>query len=91
MQTSQPTFNQDEALRSLREKFARLIGRLGANNSRGTRRHEFEVEFCYAVRELEACPPYLAGKLFDRVANVCTALAQTIRSDGDEPTPQRAR
>lgn len=91
MQTSQPTFNQDEALRSLREKFARLIVRLGANNSRGTRRHDFEVEFCYAVRELEACPPYLAGKVFDRVANVCNALFQTVRSDAGDAEPSRAR
>lgn len=88
MQTPLPTFNQDEALRSLREKFSRLIGRLGLNNSKGSRRYEFEVEFCYAVRDLEGCPPYLSGKLFDRVANVCNALAQTIKSE-QEPA-QRA-
>lgn len=84
MQTT-PIFNQEEALKSLREKFARLIGRLGSNNSKGTRRYEFEVEFCYAVRELEGSPTYLAGKMFDRVANVCNALAQTIR-DQQEPS-----
>lgn len=88
MQAPTHTFNQDEALKSLREKFARLIGRLGANNGKGSRRYEFEVEFCYAVRELEECPPYLSGKLFDRVANVCNALAQTIKTEQEQP--QRA-
>lgn len=78
---SQPAFNQEEALKSLKEKFGRIIGRLGANNAKGTKRYEFEVEFCYAVRELDGCPPYLAGKLFERVANVCNALAQTVKAE----------
>ena len=78
---AQPSFNQDEALKSLREKFSRLINRLGSNNTKHSKRYEFEVDFCYAVRELEQCPPYLTGKLFDRVANICNALAQTIKSD----------
>lgn len=84
MQNQIAPFNQDEALKSLREKFSRLIPKLGANNSRGTKRYGFEVEFCYAVRELENCPPYLTGKLFDRVANVCNALAQTIKTDSPQ-------
>lgn len=87
MQTLQPTFNQDIALRSLREKFARLIVRLGANNSSGTRRHEFEVEFCYATREFDGCPSYLAGKAFERVAAVCNSLDQAIKST--DPETQR--
>ena len=78
---TQPLNNQDDALKSLREKFARLIGRLGTVNSKGSRRYKFEVDFCYAVRELEACPPYLTGKLFDRVANICNALAQTVKAE----------
>lgn len=81
MQITQSTFNQDEALRSLREKFSRLISKLGINNGKGTRRYEFEVEFCYAVRELEGCPVYLSGKLFERVASVCSALAQAVKSE----------
>lgn len=81
------SFNQDEALKSLREKFSRLIIKLGANNSRGTRRYNFEVEFCYAIRELENGPPYLAGKLFDRVANVCNSLASVIKASAE---PQSA-
>lgn len=79
------SFNQDEALKSLREKFSRLISRLGANNSAGSRRHDFEVDFCYAVRELEECPSYLSGKLFDRVANICNALSQTIKAEVETP------
>lgn len=84
MQNQTGSFNQDEALKSLREKFSRLITKLGANNSRGTKRYQLEVEFCYAVRELENCPPYLTGKLFDQVANVCNALAQTVKADSSQ-------
>jgi hypothetical protein len=80
--TPAPTYISQDTIKSLRKKFARLIIELGANNSKGTRRYNFEVEFCYAMRELEEAPPYLMGKLFDRAANVCNALDQTVKSAG---------
>ena len=72
--TTTQLVNHGDALKSLREKFARLIQKLGSNNIKGTKRYELEVDFCYAVHELENCPPYLAGKNFDRVANICNTL-----------------
>lgn len=81
LQATQPiTFISQDTIKSLRKKFARLIIELGANNSKGSRRYNFEVEFCYAMRELEEGPQYLMGKLFDRAANVCNALDQTVKA-----------
>lgn len=70
---------QNDAICSLREKFIRLIDRLGPANGKGTKRYQFEVDFCYAMREFEDSPPYLAGKMFERVADVCTSLDKFLK------------
>lgn len=79
-----PTFSYDEHVKELKEKFARLIRKLGAKNTAGSKRHEFEVNFAYALHELEMGPLYLRGKLFEQANDVTNALvthAKTLKEE----------
>lgn len=75
-----PAFSYDEHVKELKEKFSRLIRKLGRENARGTKRHEFEVNFAYALHELELGPAYLRGKLFEQANDVANALVVHVKT-----------
>lgn len=74
-------FNVD----SLNEKFKTLIRGLGINNRKGTLRYQFEVDFAYALNELDSCPAYLKGKMYDKASNILSSLITTLRNKDKEP------
>lgn len=79
-----PAFNYDSHVKELNERFARLIKQLGTNNKAGTTRHEYEVEFSYALHELKNCPQYLQGKRFDQATAIVQALFNQLKKSNEE-------
>jgi hypothetical protein len=81
-------FDYPVLLKELKERFARHIHLLGWKNTKGSKRYDFEVDFMFALNDLEQGPPYLRGKLFERpnaVINRLVAHAKTL-----EPKAQQA-
>jgi hypothetical protein len=76
---SQPSFNYEAHVTELKERFARLIKQLGANNKKGSDRYQFEVDFSYAMYDVETAPPYLQGKMFDQASSVVSALINYLK------------
>lgn len=74
------SFDYNATLIALKERFARQIWLLGEKNTKGCPRYQYEVEFCYALNELEQGPVYLRGKLFERPNNVINRLITFIKT-----------
>lgn len=74
-----PIVNYTSHVRELNERFGRLVKQLGTNNKRGSPRHEFEVNFSYALNEIDRCPNYLQGKMFDKASTLVNNLIATIK------------
>ena len=78
------SFNADSHVKELNERFSRLIKNLGMSNKKGTDRYNFEVDFSYALNEIQTCPNYMQGKMFDKASSVVNALITHLRvSRGD--------
>jgi len=75
-----PVFSYDEHVKELKEKFARLIRKLGLKNAKGSKRYEFEVNFAYALYELEVGPAYLRGKLFEQANEAANSLVTYVKT-----------
>ena len=85
-----PDFN-DAHVTELCNRFNRLIKTLGYNNQRqysmedncfvgeGSERYKFEVDFAYAIHELQVGPFYLKGKLFDDANAIVNDLVAFIK------------
>jgi hypothetical protein len=71
--------NQPDALVTLKEKFDRMLQRLGPRHERGTMRHQFEMDFCYITRELDDCPGYLYPKLLEQGNELYNKLAGVVK------------
>ena len=86
-------FNYESHVRELNDRFSRLIKQLGQNNKKdwhtkvASMRYEFEVDFAYALRELNGCPPYLQGKMFDQASSIVNALVAHLKQ---KKTPEDA-
>ena len=78
--TTAPVFNYEDHVKELKERFARLIWSLGPNRSKGTKRYDYEVDFAYALNDLEQGPPYLRGKLFEKANAVANSLVAYIKT-----------
>jgi hypothetical protein len=76
-----PEFNYDVHIKELNERFVRLVKQLGPNNKAGTTRHEFEVEFAYAIHELKVCPIYMQGKRFEHATALIGNLQKTLQDE----------
>jgi hypothetical protein len=74
------TFSYDEHTKELKEKFARLIRKLGPKNTKGCKRYEHEVNFAYALNALEQGPSYLRGKLFEQANDVANSLVSYLKT-----------
>lgn len=89
------SFNAELHVKELSERFSRLIKNLGMNNRRifsisklkffdeGSERYRFEVDFSHAMHELENCPPYMKGKMFDRASGVVNGLINALKDQRD--------
>ena len=75
-----PVFNVERHLEELNDRFRRFIKMLGDNNSKGTDRYDFEVDFAYATHELRMCPTYMQGKMFDKASSVVNNLVNYVRN-----------
>lgn len=73
-------FNYDTHKTEISSRFGRLIKQLGPNNKKGSTRYNFEVEFAYAINELEHCPRYLQGKMYDALTGIVSSLIAHLRS-----------
>lgn len=85
-----PIFNYEDHVKELKERFARLIWSLGPNRGKGTKRYDYEVDFAYALNDLEQGPPYLRGKLFEKANAVANSLVAFIKTMRPEDQPQAA-
>lgn len=73
-------FDYEIHVKELKERFARLISTLGYHRGVGTKRYEYEVDFAYALNDLEQGPPYLRVKLFEKANAIANSLVAYIKS-----------
>ena len=85
-----PAFNTEVHLQEINERFGRLIKNLGSNNRKGTERYNFEVNFTYAIREIEQSPVYMQGKMFDKATGIVGRLiaALKIQNEASASVPE---
>jgi len=88
-----PAFNTEIHIKEINERFGRLIKNLGSNNRKGTERYNFEVNFAYAIREIEQSPSYMQGKMFDKATGIVGRLISMLKTQSEvetEPTVEQA-
>lgn len=78
------TVAPSNTVRDLNERFNRLIKQMGANNKKGSTRYDLEVDFAYAINEIDNCPVYLQGKMIDLANEIVTNLVETIKQLKEE-------
>lgn len=82
--TTPTSFNYDTHVKELNERFGKLVRQLGVNTAVGSVRRNFEVDFAYALREIQLSPPYLQGKMFDRASSIVSALISHLKANKKE-------
>jgi hypothetical protein len=97
-----PYFNAEAHVKELNERFSRLIKSLGANNRRmfsmeenkfidgGTARYNFEANFAHALNEIEQCPSYMQGKMFDKASVIVSRLITHLKTQKDSEASTEA-
>lgn len=93
-QSPTPSFNYEVHVKELNERFARLIKQLGPNNRaykkqngvyvKDSARAQFEIDFAYAVHEIQVGPTYLQGKMFDNASSVVNGLINHLKKIREE-------
>jgi len=78
-----PYFNAELHMNELNERFSRLIKNFGHNNRKGTERYNFEVAFAYALHEIDTCPPYMQGKMFDKATSIVSRLISALKTQNE--------
>lgn len=79
-----PYFNAELHLKELNERFSRLIKNFGPNNRKGTERYNFEVAFAHAINEIDQCPPYMQGKMFDKATSIVSRLIAALKNQSED-------
>jgi hypothetical protein len=74
------TVNYDDHIADLKDRFARLVWALGPNRGRGTIRYTYEVDFAYALNEIEQGPLYFRGKLVERATAIVNSLVGFVKA-----------
>jgi len=77
---SPPIFNPGTHVSDLNSEFSVLIDQLGINNRCGSQRYRFEVDFAYALNEVEMCPTYLQRKMFDDARSIVNQLSASLKA-----------
>jgi len=80
------SFNTELHVKEINERFGRLIKNLGSNNRKGTERYNIEVNFAYAIREIELSPIYMQGKMFDKATGIVGRLIAALKTQGEVET-----
>lgn len=78
-----PYFNAEVHVKELNERFSRLVKNFGANNKKGTDRYTFEVNFAHALNEIDQCPSYMQGKMFDKASVIVSRLITHLKTQKD--------
>lgn len=81
--TSATPFDHAKYLNDLKERFARNIWKLGGKNVVGTKRYELEVEFAYAIDEIERGSIYSRGKAFERANSIINSIFAEVQPKGE--------
>lgn len=64
----------------IKQKFGRLVrNHLGNDNTKGTARYDFEVNFAHALREIDDAPDYIVLKFVDKLQGVLNDLVKHIK------------
>lgn len=77
--TPTPYFDAELHVKELNDRFGRLIKNLGPNNRKGSERYTLEVNFAYALNEIEQSPRYMQGKMFDKATGIITKLIGALK------------
>ena len=85
-----PPFNTEIHIKEINERFGRLIKNFGSNNRKGTDRYNFEVNFTYAIREVEQSPTYMQGKMFDKTTSIISRLINALKTQNEFATIEQA-
>ena len=78
--THEQKINVNELLAENGQRLNRLLDQLGNSNRRGTKRHEFEVDYCYAVNETIQAPTYIQDKMAERTTWVVNRLQNFLKN-----------
>ena len=78
---SSQTFNTEQHLKDLNDRFNRMVKNLGVNNKIGSDRYECEVNFAYTLNEFKHAPEYMKGKIFDKASAILGKLIGTIKNN----------
>ena len=73
--------NIEAQVKEVNSKFARLIRSLGHDNTKGSERHRFEVDFAYALHEITMAPIYMQQKFVDRANLIVADLIKQIKTN----------
>lgn len=73
--------NYEPMVNDLSRKFGSLIRQLGWNNSKGTTRHAFEVDFAYAIHEFKTSPRYIEWKGFEAISSIVSELSARLKEE----------
>lgn len=88
-----PSFNADNRVKEINERFNRLIKNVDQSNTRrfsmqkmafiekGTDRYQFEVDMAYAINEVMKAPSYMQGKTFESAAGVVNRLIEYLKDN----------
>jgi len=74
------TFNVEQHLKELNERFTKTIKGFGSNNRKGSPRYNHEVDFSYSIDELVNAPFYLQGKIFETISQFIDSLIDSLKS-----------
>lgn len=77
------TFNENH-VKELNDRFGRLVKNLGFSNKKGTERYEFEVSFAHALNEINQCPVYMQGKMFDKASSILSRVINALKIQNEE-------
>jgi hypothetical protein len=81
-----PYFNAELHVKELNERFSRLIKNFGTNNRKGSDRYNFEVAFAYALNDIDQCPSYMQGKMFDKATSIVSRLIAALKNQTEVET-----
>lgn len=65
--------------KEVNDKFRLLVRNLGANNTKGTVRYQYEVDFAHAINEIRWAPSYIVQKYVDKANLIVSNLIKDLQ------------
>ncbi len=66
----------DLQVQEINNEFKNRTKALGYDNTKGTLRHKYEVDFAYALNDIRWAPIYIAQKFVDRLESIVVNLSK---------------